>query len=92
MIIGVFLYTSKNMLFLPLHNISRDGNGIVVKEQFKEQEEKLKPLEEKFDQLMVRVPNIISPDTPEGKSDADNKEIFHWGTQHSFDFTPKDHM
>jgi seryl-tRNA synthetase len=66
--------------------------GLKLKEQFKEQEEKLKPLEKKFNDLMVRVPNIVSPDTPPGKSDADNKEIFHWGTPRGFDFTPKDHM
>jgi seryl-tRNA synthetase len=66
--------------------------GLKLKEQFKEQEEKLKPLEEKFDQLMARVPNIISPDTPDGKNDADNREIFTWGTPRTFDFTPKDHM
>lgn len=66
--------------------------GAALKAKFKEQEEKLKPLEQKFDELMVRVPNIISPDTPVGRSDADNQEIFHWGTPRKFDFTPKNHI
>ena len=66
--------------------------GAKLKEQFKEQEEKLKPLEKQFNDLMVRVPNIISPDTPVGKDESENKEVFHWGEPKKFDFTPKDHM
>jgi len=66
--------------------------GAELKAQFREQEEKLKPLEKQFNDLMVRVPNVISPDTPVGQSDADNKEIFHWGVPRKFDFRPKDHI
>ncbi len=66
--------------------------GAKLKEQFKEQEEKLKPLEKQFNELMVRVPNIISPDVPVGKDESENKEVFHWGDPKKFDFTPKDHM
>lgn len=77
--------------------------GAKLKEQFREQEEKLRPLEKKFNELMVRVPNIISEDTPIGKSEDENKEVFRWipngdgtasnsGEPRKFDFTPKDHM
>ena len=69
--------------------------GAKLKEQFKEQEEKLKPLEKQFNELMVRVPNIISPDTPVGKDESENKEVFLSGASRrakKFDFTPKDHM
>ncbi len=74
--------------------------GAALKEKFKAQEEKLKPVEAKFAELMARVPNIISPDTPVGKSDADNKEVFQWNpprgggpaNPRTFDFTPKDHV
>jgi len=74
--------------------------GAKLKEQFKEQEEKLKPLEKQFNELMVRVPNIISPDVPVGKDESENKEVFRWippggGSDKEpkkFDFTPKDHM
>jgi seryl-tRNA synthetase len=76
--------------------------GAQLKEQFKEEEEKLKPLEKRFDELMVKVPTVPSPDTPVGKSDADNIEVFRWippagggpdgGDGKKFDFTPKDHM
>src|SRR6202042_3594330 len=66
--------------------------GAKLKEQFKEQEEKLKPLEKRFVELMVRVPNIISEDTPVGKSEDENKEVFHWGEPKKFDFKAKDHV
>lgn len=77
--------------------------GAKLKEQFKEQEEKLKPLEKRFRELMVRVPNIISPDTPVGKDESENKEVFRWipgddgagsnsGEPRTFGFAPKDHM
>jgi len=73
--------------------------GAKLKEQFKEQEEKLKPLEKRFRDLMVCVPNIISPETPVGKDESENKEVFRWipdddGSHEprKFDFAPKDHM
>jgi seryl-tRNA synthetase len=66
--------------------------GAKLKEQFKEQEEKLKPLEKRFVELMVRVPNIISEDTPVGKTEDENKEVFSWGEPKKFDFKAKDHM
>src|SRR3989344_1185260 len=66
--------------------------GTRLKADFKEAEEKLKPVEDKFDGLMVLVPSIISPDTPIGKSEADNKEVYKWGEPKKFDFKPKDHI
>ncbi len=66
--------------------------GAALKEQFKAEEAKLKEVEEKFDALMVRVPNIISPDVPVGKSEEENTEVFRSGDISQFDFTPKDHM
>ena len=66
--------------------------GAKLKEQFKEQEEKLKPLEKQFNELMVRIPNVISPDVPVGNDESENKEVFRWGEPKKFDFAPKDHM
>lgn len=66
--------------------------GTKLKEKFKEEEGKLIPVEKRFNELMVLVPNIISEDTPIGKSEEDNKEIFKWGEPKKFDFAPKDHM
>ncbi len=66
--------------------------GAALKEKFKDTEEKLRPVEERFAELMARVPNVISSDTPVGKGEEDNKEVFTWGEKRTFDFTPKTHI
>lgn len=68
------------------------GKGKAIKDKLTELEPKLDEVNIKFEELMVRVPTVPSPDTPVGKSEADNKEIFHWGEPKKFDFEPKDHM
>ncbi|MBI1838785.1 MAG: hypothetical protein HYR95_00565 [Candidatus Colwellbacteria bacterium] len=66
--------------------------GARLKTGFKEAEENLKPVEERFNRLMVLVPNIISPDTPVGESEADNREVYRWGEPKKFNFQAKDHV
>src|SRR3989344_2617625 len=34
----------------------------------------------------------LKPDTPIGKSEAENKEVYKWGEPKKFDFKPKDHI
>ncbi|SFI33058.1 seryl-tRNA synthetase [Paenibacillus sp. UNC496MF] len=60
---------------------------------------KLKALEEQFRQterlyevLMLQVPNIISPDTPDGAGDRDNVEIRRVGEPPAFGFGPRSHV
>lgn len=45
-----------------------------------------------FDELMLVVPNVPSPDAPMGTTDADNKEVDRWGEIPRFKFEPKDHV
>ncbi len=66
--------------------------GTRLKADFKEAEEKLRPVEDNFNRLMVLIPNIISPDTPIGESEAENKEVYKWGEPRQFNFKPKDHI
>ena len=80
--------------------------GTRLKEEFKklESESGFDEIEKKFNDLMVRVPNIISPDVPVGKDESENKEVFRWvpdggaagdangPAPNKFDFAPKDHM
>jgi len=49
-------------------------------------------IEHAFETLMLLVPNVVSPDTPIGATDADNVEIRRVGEPTSFDFAPKDHV
>ncbi len=75
--------------------------GATLKERFRAEEEKLKPLEKRYEELMAKMPTVPSPDTPVGAGDEDNKEIFRWvpkdrqdghGGIAPFGFAPKDHM
>lgn len=49
-------------------------------------------VKEEFDALMVQMPNIISGDTPRGKSDAENVELGKYGEIPAFDFEPRTHI
>jgi len=63
-----------------------------VKEKLATAEPEFKIIKDAFDELMVKVPNIISGDTPIGKSDEDNVEIERKGEIPKFDFPIKDHV
>ena len=92
------LQAEKNKLNELLPKASAEEK-IVLLEQAKDVKEKLatsepefKITKDEFDDLMVKVPNIISDDTPIGKSDEDNVEIEREGEIPKFDFPIKDHV
>ncbi|GMQ95442.1 MAG: serine--tRNA ligase [Patescibacteria group bacterium] len=64
----------------------------VLKKELQKKEEELKKIMQKWQQLMIGVPNIPDMSVPEGKDDSDNKEIRMWGEKPSFSFTPKSHI
>jgi len=57
-----------------------------------ETDNKYRDLEQKFKEKMLLVPNIVSPDTPIGKSDQDNVELRMVGDRTAFDYEPRDHV
>lgn len=63
-----------------------------TKERMTETEPELRKLEERFEQLMLMVPNPPLPIVPEGDSDDDNVEVRSFGEPTKFDFQPKDHL
>jgi len=63
-----------------------------LKEDLQKDEEKLKDIMQRWQKLMLQVPNIPDMSVPEGESDADNQEIRAWGEIPKFDFEPKDHV
>ncbi|MDQ1285637.1 MAG: seryl-tRNA synthetase, partial [Thermodesulfobacteriota bacterium] len=63
-----------------------------IKENLTDKEPKLKDLEERFEQLMLFVPNPPAPEVPEGDSDEDNVVLSEVGKPPTFDFVPKDHL
>jgi seryl-tRNA synthetase len=63
-----------------------------VGDQVKGLDEKLKIIEEQFNDLSQRIPNIPHASVPEGSDAAANQEVRKWGTPRKFDFQPKDHV
>ncbi len=68
------------------------AKGKDIKAKLEEKEPLFQAAKAKFEGLMAEVPNITSPDTPVGKSDADNVEVGTFGTLPQFSFTPRTHI
>lgn len=66
--------------------------GKEIKEKLAKTEPGLKEQEEKFKELLIKVPNIISDDTPIGPDESGNKSLRKNREPNKFDFEPKDHM
>ncbi len=62
-----------------------------VSQRIKTLDEELRVAEEALDALLLTIPNVPSPTTPVGSSEADNVEVRVWGERPRFDFTPKPH-
>jgi seryl-tRNA synthetase len=45
----------------------------------------------KQNSLLLGIPNLLDPTTPEGKSEEDNVEVRQWGVPKKFSFQPLDH-
>ena len=65
-----------------------DGLG----DQLKVSEQALSALQDKFNQLLMDIPNLPHESVPDGKSEDDNVEIRRWGEPKEFDFDVKDHV
>ncbi|OWA35228.1 serine--tRNA ligase [Saccharibacillus sp. O16] len=82
-----------------LMTAGKRDEAALVKEQLRIDKEKRTALEtelayvlEQYHRLMEKVPNLVSADTPEGRSDADNVVISIHGAPPQFDFTARDHV
>lgn len=64
----------------------------IHKEDLKVKEEKLKEVMDTWRDLMIQVPNIPDPTSPDGGGEEDNVEIRSWGEKTDFNFTPKNHV
>jgi seryl-tRNA synthetase len=63
-----------------------------IRDALGEKEPKLREVESRFEDLMLRVPNPPLPEVPEGESDDDNVEVRSFGKPPTFDFPTKDHL
>ncbi|XID95506.1 serine--tRNA ligase [Paenibacillaceae bacterium WGS1546] len=63
-----------------------------INDSLKQAEARLAEALRRYGKLMLLVPNLVSPDTPEGSSDADNVEIRRVGAPRKADFPLLDHV
>jgi seryl-tRNA synthetase len=66
--------------------------GKKLKVEIAEMEGRYGSLEDKYLELMVKVPTIPSDDTPRGNDDSENVEVLTWGEPTKFDFEPKSYI
>ena len=55
-------------------------------------EETLAGLQEQMHQILIRMPNMLAPDVPDGQDDTGNVEIKKVGKIPTFDFKIRDHQ
>lgn len=63
-----------------------------IGEEFKSEQEKLATEQEKFNLIMLKMPNLPSPESPVGPDDSGNVVRRRVGELPHFDFTPRDHV
>lgn len=68
------------------------AKGKEIKTKLNEKEPLFADVQREYEMLMAQTPNIVSPDTPIGKSEADNVEVFNSGSGPKFEFAPRTHI
>lgn len=92
------LAEEKNRLSNSIKSASSDDRPQIIAkskalgEEFKKQQEELEAKQEEFNNLMLRMPNLPSPDAPQGEDESGNVVIRRVGELPKFDFTPRDHI
>src|SRR3990167_1136645 len=72
--------------------IKDQGKGSEIKEKLSKLESSLTAVERELDDSLEQMPNMLSPQVPDGSGEKDNHEIKKWGKPQEFDFEPKDHL
>jgi len=95
------LYASRKSLQQRLDSVNAKRNeaaknrdidtGRLLKEESQSLEEEFKKVHKSFMDLMLKIPNIPSPDTPIGEDESGNIVIRSWGNKPEFSFPPKPH-
>lgn len=66
--------------------------GKAIKAELEQLEPVLAEIQRKFDDLLLRIPNIPRPEVPIGAGEEDNVEVRRVGEIRDFAFPPKDHV
>ncbi|MGO4495938.1 serine--tRNA ligase [Paenibacillus sp. 2RAB27] len=88
---------SEQIASLMMHRKTAEAEGLKEKVRGWNQgltllEAELNEYEQRFKELMLKIPNLASPDTPIGESDQENVELKVIGDKPTFNFEMKDHL
>ena len=90
------LRAEKNKLADSFKNSKPTGEelaqGRKIKNDIVSFENELEEISSEYTELLYKLPNIVSDDTPIGPDETGNKILRQVGTIPKFDFPPKDHM
>ncbi len=89
----------RNLLNVKWKQAKNKEEKDVIKNQGKKNKEEIDSINVEYNKilyeynsLMVKVPTIPSPDTPIGKDDSENVEVYRWAEPTKFDFEPKNYI
>lgn len=68
------------------------ANGRQLKEKLKTISDSFAEVKNKYDALMLTVPNDMAEDTPVGEDDSGNVEVYKYSEPTKFNFKPKSHV
>jgi seryl-tRNA synthetase len=64
----------------------------ILGDQIKQGEARQGEVETELEAILLNLPNLPHPDTPDGLTEDDNVEVRVWGDQPTFDFDVRDHV
>lgn len=71
---------------------AKASEGKEIKKLLKDKEPELGKVKQEYEELLFKIPNLPSSESPIGKNEKDNKELKKWGDPTKFDFKPLDHL
>jgi seryl-tRNA synthetase len=79
-----------------LKRAKQDAEALIAEtktagDKIKEDDEKIRALDKQIEDILLALPNLPSDETPDGESEADNKEIRKVGEPTKFEYEPKAH-
>ena len=63
-----------------------------LKEKIESGKEELEKIEAELDRIVLRLPNLPDPDSPDGMTEEDAVVVREVGERPEFDFEPRDHL
>ncbi len=63
-----------------------------IKQQIQTTDKEYQAVNDKLNLLLITLPNMLLPETPDGADEDENVEISRHGTPKTFNFTPKEHF